>query len=110
MSPQACVYHRCESFLAQRTRGEVLWAVKPYQTMKLIKQACAMLKVENAEALSWKSFRAGKASAMANKGDSLGKILQYGEWSSTALLNYIDENCIGEARALESGLISSGEE
>ena len=80
-----------------------------YQTMKLIKHACDMMKVANAKALNWKSFRAGKASQMANKGDGLDKILQ-SENGPRQLCSTTSMKLHYRGQSSEVRLDSSGEE
>ena len=62
------------------------------------------------DSLTWKSFRAGKATCMASQGCSLGEILTAGEWKSKAFLNYVDESTIDSARLLKESVESDGEE
>lgn len=65
---------------------------------------------ENPTSFTWEGFRAGRASAMAAAGDSLGQILEAGEWRSRAYLNYVDENVVDATRLLEQSVMSSDDE
>ena len=59
-----------------------------------------VLKVPGAHLVTLKAFRAGKATAMAASGNSLGLIVAAGEWYSAAYLNYVIE------QAAEAGIVA----
>ena len=67
----------------------------------------AMLKVPESDAYTPKAFRAGKATALAAAGCSLGDILTAGEWRSAAFLAYIDETTLDEAAFLDNTIAES---
>ena len=56
------------------------------------------------------SFRAGRATSMAAAGDPLGKILEFGDWRSKAVLSYIDESHVDASRVLLDSIEASGDE
>ena len=60
--------------------------------------------------MGWKAWRAGRATSMAAAGDSLGKILDHGEWRSKAVLAYIDESQVDATRLLMDSLEASDRE
>ena len=78
--------------------------------MKKLRIVLSGVGMQNAERLSWKSFRAGKASCMAAQGDDLGTILTFGEWRSRAFLNYVDKSTVDKSRLLQVSTDSSDEE
>ena len=57
-----------------------------------------------------KAFRAGKATALAVAGYSIGDILRAGEWSSRAFLAYIDGDAVDAAQLLQQALAASNDE
>ena len=57
-----------------------------------------------------KAFRAGKATALAASGKSLGTILQAGEWRSSAFMSYVDTDVVDAAQILDQTLGASDEE
>ena len=65
--------------------GDVIWDFHQKKTLDLIKMQLAELGCEEgARLVSWKSWRAGKASEMLKAGDSMGTLLTAGEWSEKA--------------------------
>ena len=68
----------------------------------------AVLLVASPERYRWKSFRAGKASALARAGHPFPQILQAGEWRSAAVLNHVDHDVLDMAAFLH--VMSDGEE
>ena len=69
-----------------------------------------MLGVPKATCFTGKVFRAGKATALAAAGASVGEILLAGEWKSRAFLRYVDEDAVDAAQLLESMLDGSDSE
>ena len=70
-----------------------------------------MLACDRAEQYSLMAFRAGRATALAAKGVSLGDILRAGEWRSSAFLRYVDEDVVDAAQMLNRIYeVSDGEE
>ena len=58
------------------------------------------MKVEAPNEYTFKMFRAGHATSLAAEGKSLGHILKAGEWKSTAVLSYIDEDAVDASQFL----------
>ena len=58
---------------------------------------------------SCKAFRAGRASEMAAQGDTLGAILLAGEWSSSAVLRYVNVDAIEEQLFLQRAVLSDSD-
>ena len=69
-----------------------------------------MLGVCWAQRFTLKGFRAGKASALAAAGKSIGVILAAGEWRSKAFLRYIDEEILDAGQLLQIVADASDEE
>ena len=69
-----------------------------------------MLGIPGAPSFSGKAFRAGKATALAAAGASIGQILLAGEWKSRAFLRYVDEDSVDASQLLEQTvMVSDGE-
>ena len=108
--PQFCVFHRLEKVFAANSPGSCLWNFNSFQTLKTLRNTIKCVSSANANQLSWKAFRAGKATQMAASGCDLGRILEAGEWRSRAFVKYIDESAIDGARLLDASVNSSGDE
>ena len=74
------------------------------------RQMLALVGTENASAMTWKALRAGRASAMAAGGCSLGEILAAGEWRSAAYLRYVSEEVADAGQVLRFTLQSELDE
>ena len=81
-----------------------------YAAMKAIKGGLETLGVVNWSLYTLKSFRAGRATAMAASGDTLASILQAGEWKSSAFLNYISESEVDRVRMLDHAMMDDEED
>ena len=75
-----------------------------------IRRALAALKVNSPAEYTFKTFRAGHATALAEEGKSLGHILRAGEWKSSAMLNCMDEDAVDAAQLLDLVLDDSDDE
>ena len=64
----------------------------------------------SASTFTLKSFRAGKANALAAAGLPLGQILAAGEWRCSAILNYVDEDTFDSFSFLHSICVNSDDE
>ena len=61
----------------------------------MMKQYLTKLGIaDGARHLTFKSWRAGRATEMAREGINLGEILRAGGWRSSAFLRYLDEDQI----------------
>ena len=96
---QWCVVHRFLELAG--TVGTTWFNDTAYQTQKVLRDSLEGLKIPLASAFTLKSFRAGKATAMAANGDGLAAILQAGEWKSAAFLRYVSETEIDRMRMLQ---------
>ena len=76
----------------------------------MLRRLLTLLGVEHAQAYTLKAFRAGKATALAASGKSLGHILAAGEWRSSAFLSYVDTDVVDQAQLLDATLEASGDE
>ena len=63
--------------------------------------------VQGAQSFTLKAYRAGKATAMAAAGATVGEILQAGEWRSQAFLRYVDTDAVDEAQMLSAAVEGS---
>ena len=66
-----------------------------------IRRVLTALKVNSPSEYTFKMFRAGHATALAEEGKSLGHFLRAGEWKSSAVLSYIDEDAVDAAQFLD---------
>ena len=78
--------------------------------LRTLRKYLNLLGIPNAQEYTLKAFRAGRATAMAAGGSSLGVILQAGDWRSAAFLRYLDETTIDTAAFLQQTLEGSDEE
>ena len=67
-----------------------------------LKRLIAFIGTPNASVTTWKAVRAGRATAMAAAGSSLGEILCAGEWRSLAYLRYVNEEIADAGQGLRS--------
>ena len=104
---QLCLPHRLKDFLSQRAYACRLWTSSAHTVLASIRQVLASLKVNSPAEYTFKMFRAGHATALAEEGKSLGHILKAGEWKSSAVLSYIDEDAGDAAQFLDSVLDDS---
>jgi len=61
------------------------------KALSALKRVLGVLGVPIVEAVSFKAFRAGKATSMACSGHTLAHKLNAGEWRSSAYIIYVDE-------------------
>ena len=97
-----CLLHRLEK--RHKMVGSPACQRTAYECLRDLRCDLKALGVEKAEKYGLKAFRAGRATYMAQSGDSLGSILQMGEWRSAALLRYISETQLDKARFLQTAL------
>ena len=96
--------------LASRGRSQPLWSFSIEITLKTLRRFLVLTDIPQATSYTLKAFRAGKATALAAEGKSLGQILQAGEWRSSALLSYVDTDIVDQAQLLDQTLAQSDEE
>ena len=92
------------------TPGQPMWAFTSQQFSQWLQRILTLLAVPGASLFTLKAFRAGKATALAAAGYSIGDSLRAGEWSSRAFLAYIDEDAVDAAQLLQQTLAASDEE
>ena len=108
---QMCVVRRVSLRLAVLAPGQQLWPWSAYEALKCLRRLLTLLFFPEADRIMLKAFRAGKATALAVAGKSLGTILAAGEWRSSAFLRYVDEDEVDRAQLLSQVLdASEGEE
>ena len=105
--PRLCLLHRLSAFLRGKAYGEAVWSFTAHSGLVAIRRLLTSLKVANPEDFTFKMFRAGHATALAADGKSLGHILAAGEWKSTAVLSYIDEDAVDAAVFIDVMLAES---
>ena len=93
-----CPVHRIGPYLATLCAGQPLWPFSAAQFGSWLQRVLTLLSVEGATQFTLKAFRAGKATALAEAGCSIGDILRAGEWQSRAFLAYIDEDAVDAAQ------------
>ena len=109
-SRQFCVVCRILARLKLRETASPLWELTSDQALKQLRRLLALLAVPNAQKYTLKAFRAGKATALAASGKSLGVILAVGEWRSSAFLSYVDTDAVDHAQLLDQTLAASDAE
>jgi hypothetical protein len=95
--PLLCCIHFAGQYIMSKPIGDPLFGFSHAQFTHAIKRALMLLEVHGAIRFSLKAFRAGRATELAKKGVPIGKILQAGEWKSSAFLRYIDEDTVDHA-------------
>ena len=106
---QFCILHRVAEKLVGRKPGETLWNFKAHDALSRIRGSLSAIGCVGTS-MSWKAFRAGKASCLAAQGCSIGEILTAGEWKSRAFLAYVDETVIDSAAMLKESMQESEDE
>ena len=107
---QFCAACRVKALLRVRTPHERLWQLSADCVLKQLRRFLTLLGQPRPEAFTLKAFRAGKATALAASGKSLGVILAAGEWRSSAVLAYVNENVVDRAQILDATLVASEDE
>ena len=87
-----------------------MWAFTSQQFSQWLQRILTLLAVPGASSFTLKAFRAGKATALAAAGYSIGVIICAGEWSSRAFLAYIDGDAVDAAQLLQQALAASNDE
>ena len=100
-SRQFCLPHRLGPFLRGKKYKQRLWPSAAPAMLAGIRKLLATLRVDSPNEYTFKMFRAGHATSLASEGKSLGYILNAGEWKSTAVLSYIDEDAVDASQFLD---------
>ena len=100
------------SYLSKFNNGDTMWCFQPSLVQSRVKEALATLGVPRAHYVSFKSWRAGRATQMAQCGLSLADILTAGEWRSIAFARYCltDKVIINPVGVLDSTLRNEADE
>ena len=83
-----CLACHSRSYLSKFNKGDTLWSFQPSLVLKRAKEALVTLGVPRAQYVSFTSWRAGRATQMAQCGLSLADILMAGECRSIAFARY----------------------
>ena len=105
-----CAVHRLKPVLAKCKRAQPLWSFDIGAALKRLRRLLTLSHTPSAPNFTFKAFRAGKATALAAAGKSVGTILQAGEWRSAAFLNYVDTDVVDQARLLDQAMDQPDEE
>jgi len=116
--PETCAVHSMLAWVsAQGVRqGEHILRMRDGsqptagKALSALKRVLGVLGVPNAAAVSFKAFRAGKATSMASSGYTLAQILNAGEWRSSAYIKYVDETLADEQEVLRQAVENSSDE
>ena len=92
--------------------GERLWPAdyKPEQTLKVLRARMVVLGHQHHTIVTWKAFRAGRATHMAANGFGLSAILAAGDWASAAVFRYLREESADHEETLRQVLSKELEE
>ena len=104
------VVHRLKLLLAKQDRAAPLWAFESGGALQQLRRLLTLCHAPSAPNYMFKAFRAGKATALAAAGKTVGQILTAGEWKSAALLNYVDTDVVDQAQLLDQVVDQSDEE
>ena len=107
---KTCAVHLALPVLQGKQQGQRLWDGTGAGFIQQVRRLLAQMGVPGAMHFSGKAFRAGKATAMAASGSSIGSILTAGEWRSAAFLSYIDETEVDAACLLHKALEDSDDD
>ena len=99
--------HRLQELLRGKPHGGRIWASSSHLLLATLRKILKALNVDRPEEFTFKAFRAGHATALAEEGKSIGDILNAGEWRSAAFLSYIDEDIVDASQVLEQVLCDS---
>ena len=91
--PQYCLCCRMKPIIAASEVGWRLWPsdYRPESMMKLLKARLLVLGHKHHAVITWRAFRAGRATYMAAAGYGLGAILIAGDWASAGVFKYMKE-------------------
>ena len=92
-----------------KAQGARLWPASSHFLLAALRRILGAVKVDRPDEFTFKAFRAGHATALAQEGRSIGDILNAGEWRSAAFLAYVDEDIVDASQILEQVLDSDSE-
>lgn len=80
--------------LERKPVGCRLWGFTAGQVLGYLRMHLGRIACDRADQYTLKTFRAGRATALAAKGVNLRDILRAGEWRSAAFLRYVGEDAV----------------
>ena len=112
LGPQFCAVCRTAGFILHRRfrPGDQLQGKNGYAFQKQLRRLLALQVVEGAESFALKSFRAGRATALASGGATWQAVLAAGEWRGLAAVRYLGVDAIDESVFMKSVLEASSDE
>ena len=105
-----CPVHRVGAYLEGIPAGQRLWTAKPAEFVSTFRRLLTLLGTPEAARFTPKAFRAGRATALAVAGKSIGHILLAGEWRLAAFLRYVNEDAVDAAQLLDAAMAESSDE
>ena len=109
-SKQMCVVHRLQAHLAKRPLAQPVWSFTSASALATLRRMLVLTGTQESTRFTLKAFRAGRATALAAQGKSLGTILQAGEWRSSAFMSYVDTDVVDNSQLLQQTLALSDDE
>ena len=91
-----CLSHRLNFRMSNLKPGQKLFPFSPVHYLKRFRNLLELLQVPGASQFGFKTFRAGKATALAKSGCPVHVIMQMGQWRSAALLKYVSPDALDE--------------
>ena len=106
-----CLVCAARAYVTGSVAGALLWEFKSSPTLQLLRTQIGLLgSADGQRSLTWKSWRAGKATQLAKDGRSIGQILLAGEWKSASFDRYVDTDLIDPSALLQVTLDQSDDE
>ena len=105
-----CVGHRLHTRVVNMAEGQKVFNFTSSVALTKFRSVLKLLQVPDYQAFSFKCLRAGKAATLARQGHSLFQVMQSGEWRSSAVLAYADEDEFDRAAFLNTACDSSSSE
>ena len=111
-----CMVCKMKVFLERFQVGEMIWTFTSREFMAKCKEGLsANGAAVGSQLLSFKSWRAGKATELVKAGAGVGEVLQSGDWSSASFLRYaqvelLDPNVIDPQKVVWEACEVSDEE
>ena len=102
-----CVGHRLKTRILNMAEGQKVFNFTSSVALTQFRSMLKLLQVPDYQGFSFKCLRAGKAATLARQGHSLFQVMQSGEWRSSAVLAYADEDEFDRAAFLHTACDSS---
>ena len=98
---RCCLSHRLVPFLARCEHGRALFSEPSSRLLKRLRaQLSSLIGPLQGQRFSWKAFRAGHATELAERGLGVPAILAAGDWRSGSFLSYVRERELNEVAML----------